>query len=48
MSPSICGCSSISRILISCSLLTFCIDSLIYLFYGDDICCTCTLPTDWY
>ncbi len=36
-------CSSTSKNLISCSLLTFCLYSLICLFYGDDICGTSTL-----
>jgi len=38
MSPSVNGCSSTYGNLVSCSLLTFCLCSLICLWYGDDIC----------
>ncbi len=38
MSPSVSGCSSTSRNLVSCSLLIFCLCSLIYFSCGNDIC----------
>jgi hypothetical protein len=43
MSPSISGCSSALINLVSCSLLTFCLYSLICLSCGNDICGTSTL-----